>query len=489
MKLRHRVALTVAASTTAALAAASTITVAVFVHAQERELDRSLFARARLEAQESVQLGGRRIDIEQGPSGSDNDLEQLVKFGAMYRPDGRLMDDTATFGAHAPSLESLGWSSGSPLPRDGFDLPYRGRTLRAVMVRVGSADDPSAPVLLLAAPRSDMESDARSLARVMAIVVALAAASSLLAGQWIGARMTRGIEGIAATARRIAAGELAARVDLTSVGPGEEPASLGVDLNAMVDRLAALIETERRFASHAAHELRSPLAALRGELELALRRPRTEEAYREAIAEALDDTDRLIQLAEDLLAFVRSSVAGSPRERVRLSQLCEQAVKGSLARADRSRTVDVRVEEDATIEGRPNDLSRMLRNLIDNAIAHAPDGTAVRVVARAPSADRAEVAVEDRGPGVPPEARERIFQPFFRAEGERARSGAGLGLAIAREIARAHGGDVVYEHEGDTTRFVARVAASAGGARAHRRTADVTASTPPPAARAPRPPR
>lgn len=459
MKLRDGFALAVAVTTTVSLAAASALTLAIFIRAQERALDRSLLDRARIEAEEALELGGTRLNIEQTPSDEDDELDQLVKYGAMYRRDGRLLDDTATFPERPPRLAELDWAPHQPLPEGGFDLRFKEQSLRAVLVPVGASGDPEAHILLLAASRRDMDNDARSLAKLMAMMVVLAGLSSLLLGRFIGARMTRGVESIAAVARRIAAGELDARVEAPLAGPQDETRRLGLDLNAMVDRLSALIDSERRFASYAAHELRSPLAALRGELELALRRPRTEEAYKDAISAALDDTDRLIALAEDLLVFARSSVASeNGYELANVREILERAVADSLARAAQQRVVEVQVSDEPTIRARSRDLTRMVRNLVDNAVAHSPATAAVRVLGRRSNDDSSviELVVENEGAGIPEDLRERIFEPFTRGDESRERSGAGLGLAIARQIAKAHGGDVMLESSRALTRFVAR---------------------------------
>ena len=300
--------------------------------------------------------------------------------------------------------------------------------------------------------------------QVMAAVLAAAAALALLTGYWLGVRMSRGIEGVAAVARRVSEGELGARVASRSVGSDDEVKMLAVALNQMIDRMGDLLNAERRFVSHAAHELRSPLTALRGELELALRRPRPVEDYRTAIQESLESTNRLVVLAEDLLALARVGTKSGVTEEAPtpLREVVEEAVRASLARAEARRTVDVDVDDDLLVNGRKADLARMIRNLIDNAVAHAPEGTSVRVTGRRqdPPSERILVTVEDSGPGVPEDLRPRIFEPFFRGDVERERSGAGLGLAIAKEIARAQGGDLRLDDSASCTRFVATLVSS-----------------------------
>jgi two-component system heavy metal sensor histidine kinase CusS len=464
MKLRHRVALMFAALTSTLLIASRGVTIASFQQSQQRDLDESLRERARIAAAEIANRGRRAFELEHDPNVEQSDpLEELVTYGALYRADGTLVADTLAF-PNAPSPTELGWRPGANLPSSCFDFPFRDTTLRGVLTEVVPSGSRDRQVLLIAASRRGMDADARKLLELGWWVTVAAVGASLVVGWLFGKRMTRGVEGIAAAARRVTAGDLDARI--ATVGRDEEVVELAKTLTQMVERLRALIENERRFASHAAHELRSPLAALRGELELALRRPRTTDEYAAAIRAVLDDTNRLIKLSEDLLAMARRAASGERREsRCSARELVEEAVDASLARSDAARQVKLDVE-DVDVRGDRRDLVRMVRNLIDNAVAHAPEGTSVLVrVRRAPSPGRSDgimrLDVEDDGPGVPEPLRERIFEPFFRGDSDREHSGAGLGLGIAREVARAHGGDVELESSAPVTRFVVRLPALA----------------------------
>ncbi|MBI5533624.1 MAG: HAMP domain-containing histidine kinase [Deltaproteobacteria bacterium] len=458
MRLRHRLALVFATATSLTVASAFGLTFAFFRSAQQRQLDYSLITRAELEAEETLRLGGHRLHIEQEPTGVGTELEGLVKYGAMYSESGEVLDTTPTFGGAPPPLASFGFLPDSPTPLRSFDFPYRGEPLRGVIVRVGPPSE-HGPVLLLAASRGELDTDTRQMLEVMAAVLAAAAALALLIGHWLGVRMSRGIEGVASVARRVSEGELGARVATQSVGSDYEVNTLAIVLNQMIDRMGELLTAERRFVSHAAHELRSPLTALRGELELALRRPRSVEDYKKAIQESLESTERLVVLAEDLLALARVGTHGINDEHApaTLLEIAEDAVRASLARAEAARAVEVDIAPDLVVEGRRADLARMVRNLIDNAVAHAPEGSVVRVSGRPtnPGSGLIAVEVEDSGPGVPEAMQDRIFEPFFRGDAERERSGAGLGLAIAREIARAFGGDLQLDSRAARTRFVA----------------------------------
>lgn len=231
----------------------------------------------------------------------------------------------------------------------------------------------------------------------------------------------------------------------------DEIAALATTLNALLDRqrqsLAQerqALERERGFVADAGHELRTPLATLRAELELAGRPGRDREALAEAVASAATETDRLIRLAEDLLTLARAD-GDSPFLRVRRADL--RTVAADAARAAAAvgdpRDVDIVVEAPVSLEADvdPDRLRQALDNLLANALRHSPDHGLVTVTV----ADRdgvATLSVADDGPGFPPDFLPHAFERFRRADSARARvdGGSGLGLAIVETIARAHGG-------------------------------------------------
>jgi two-component system heavy metal sensor histidine kinase CusS len=459
VKLRHRLAIAFAVTSTAILLASRLVTIESFRRVQEYELDEGLRARARQEGSEIALVGRKALETEYDAQSEVNPLEQLVTYGALYRADGTVVADTPSF-AHAPSLREMRIQVDPVVkpPTAPFDFRFRDKVLRGVLVEV-NASSPAAErqYLLLAASRRDMDADARQLLAVGWWVALAWLPVTLAVGWWFGRRMTLGIEALVAAARRVTAGELRMPIESAAVSRDAEVAVLGDALREMVSRLEALIQTERRFASHAAHELRSPLTALRGELELALRRKRTAEEYEAAVADALDDTNRLIDLSEDLLVVARLG-SGTPEQvgDTGARELIDEAVAASLA-ASRSVAVNVEVDEGAAgarVQGPASSFLRMLRNLLDNAVTHGGAGGAVRVRISRGTGRLLRVAVEDDGPGVSAEDRDRIFDHFHRGADARQDSGAGLGLGIAREIARRHGGDVVLDSPSKPTRFV-----------------------------------
>lgn len=228
----------------------------------------------------------------------------------------------------------------------------------------------------------------------------------------------------------------------------DEIRRLGETLNAMLDRLRNSYERERRFVDDASHELRTPVAVIKTELEGALRAGGHDPPVREALEAAVEECDHLAQLAEDLLVLARSREGRLP---VRASELSAggllEAVRERFADRARAHGRAIRVEAADGLRLQADDLRlrQALGNLVDNALRYG-DGD---VVLRSRAVDgAAELEVADSGQGFPPELGERAFERFARGDGARTRGGTGLGLAIVRAIAEAHGGSANIAPDG-----------------------------------------
>jgi two-component system sensor histidine kinase QseC len=200
-------------------------------------------------------------------------------------------------------------------------------------------------------------------------------------------------------------------------------------LNGLLERMHAMLERERRFTADAAHELRTPLAALQVHAQNAARAA-TEAERRSSMDQLLEGLDRTIRMANQMLALSRASAAKAPFREVRLREVVQTAA--------RQLGIAVPIAGDASIRGDPDQLVGLATNLLDNAVRHG--GGAPRV-----HLEGGAMAVEDEGPGIPDAERERVFESYYRIAGSSG-PGSGLGLAIAREIARQHGGAVTLEH-------------------------------------------
>ncbi len=465
MKFRARIVVAVTGVTMVTLGSAFSVVLYADNRLQQRQFDDAVEAEARDEAIHVANHIGHNIALGEGPGPTASDVGPLIKYEAVYGPGGSVVASTETFLGSPPR-----WSSLHVGNRVCFNLRFLHEHLRGAVVPVPGHGGFR---LLLAAPRDDLDADATFLRKAMGSVFCVAVVWASLVATWIVRRLTRGHDAIVAVAHRVVAGDLSARIG-RRVGDAETT-QLAHDLDAMIDRLESLISGQQRFVAHAAHELRTPLATLYGELSHALRRPRDEPAYRAAIEEALDATRRLKALADDLLTLAR---LGSREARVDTSNDTETAltdaiVAGALKSVEalaHARDVKVRVRGDGLrVRGRLPDLERALRNLLDNALWHAPKGSEVEVVTSERDA-MAEVSVSDEGAGVPAAERERIFEPFYRGTLEQVRDvpGAGLGLAIVREIARSHGGDVLLVTDPSASdkgaRFVLRLPLAANPA-------------------------
>jgi heavy metal sensor kinase len=278
------------------------------------------------------------------------------------------------------------------------------------------------------------------------LLIALPAAllATAAGGWWLARRAMRPVDRMTTAAELIGVGRLRERI--ASPGTRDELGHLARTLNGMLDRIQEAVDEQQRLVADASHELRTPLAVMRAEIDVSMRADDLSESARTVLASMREEVDRLSATVEDLLTLAaadESSLAAVSAERVDLDTLAGTVARALHPLAER-RGVSVAVEgEPAFVAGDPGRLQHTLRNLVENAIKFNRPGGAVTVRAWR-SADRAGVTVEDDGPGIPEELQERIFDRFFRVESSRSRQtgGGGLGLAIVREIAHAHGGEV-----------------------------------------------
>ena len=227
----------------------------------------------------------------------------------------------------------------------------------------------------------------------------------------------------------------------------DELARLARTLNEMLSRNELAFERERAFVADASHELRSPLAILRAELDVALMGESSEEELRRTVISAAEETDRLSALADDLLLLARADEGNLPMHRrpLHLHEMLERLAERFAQQAqDAGAVIETRAEPDVRIDADPRRMEQALGNLVENALRH---GAHTIVVAAELYGRRLELHVSDDGAGFPPGFREVAFERFTRADRPRTEPGAGLGLAIVRSIARAHGGEAYISGE------------------------------------------
>ncbi|MGK3200708.1 sensor histidine kinase [Amycolatopsis sp. MEPSY49] len=271
-------------------------------------------------------------------------------------------------------------------------------------------------------------------------------AAALLVGgvAWFAVRRSlRAVGAIRAEVDGVRAGDLGRRVPVPD--SGDEITELAVTMNEMLGRLDRSVRRQSQFTADASHELRTPLASLRTQLEVQLAHPDRLD-WRRSCENAVLDVTRMETLVADLLLLGKldAEQPGSTKP-VALADLVT-------AHGEARDAVEVHIEAMPVVRGHAGRLERVLRNLVDNAERHAKSRVTITLTA---SDGQAVLAVQDDGPGIPAEERDRVFDRFVRLDTDRAREddgGAGLGLAIAAEIARSHGGSL-------------RVADSPSGAR------------------------
>jgi signal transduction histidine kinase len=220
----------------------------------------------------------------------------------------------------------------------------------------------------------------------------------------------------------------------------DEVRRLGETLNEMLDRLRQSFERERRFVADASHELRTPIAVVKTELEGALRTSDYGPQVRESLVAAVEECDRLAQLAEDLLVIARASEGRLPvrRESLQVRPILEDVRERFVDRADqRGRRIRIAHVDDQWLSADPLRVRQALGNLVDNALRHG-EGEILLGSRRASSG--VELEVSDQGSGFAPEIATQAFERFARGDRSRTRAGVGLGMAIVQAVAEAHGG-------------------------------------------------
>jgi heavy metal sensor kinase len=281
---------------------------------------------------------------------------------------------------------------------------------------------------------------------------------ALVAGRAVCRWALRPVTRMAAEARVMDAADLGRRLPVTPAG--DELTALGEDFNSLLGRVQEAFERQRRFTGDASHQLRTPLAALLGQVEVALRRDRSADEYKQTLQAVHQQADRLRKIIEALLFLARADAEARlpDRERLDLGAWVTDHVR--TAWGDHPRAADIRVEaEPATATAHPVLLGELVNVLLDNACKYSPPGTPI-IVRVGPAGDGVELSVTDTGSGIAAADMEHIFEPFVRSDEARRRGieGLGLGLSVARRIAEAHGGTLtVASRPGEATTFMLRL--------------------------------
>jgi heavy metal sensor kinase len=367
-------------------------------------------------------------------------------------------------------------ASSEPLslgPPEASEEPRLMTTIReGSRVRVSSAIQTisGVPVLVRAARSEEpVRRELRELLVIQAFAVPLALALAAGGGYYLARRALGPVARMVEKARSISAERLGERLPVEN--PADELGQLAATFNETFRRLDRSFDQLRRFTADASHELRTPLTALRSVGEVGLQERPDDKLFAEVVGSMLEEVDALTRLVDTLLALSRADAGHVrlAREVVELAELARSSVQHLDDLAEEKRqALSVQAAETAEVLGDRLVLRQALINILDNAIKHSPEGTPIQVeVGR--NGDRGWIAVSDRGPGVAPEDRERIFERFYRVDKARSREqgGAGLGLSLAKWGVESHDGQILLDSElgrGSTFRIVLPLL-TAGGSR------------------------
>ena len=451
--LRFRLAARVAAAMTFALIVISLASLAGARSFLDREIESSLLNVASIQASSVTQGEGGDMRFHEWDLTPEDaaQVRDLNRFAQVWSASGESLLRTQYITEDLPldrgALQQAAQGRLVTLEQRFQGMPIR--SLYYPLERMGPMH--ARHVLQVAAPLTGRDRLLGQLALLLGTITLLVGSASFAGLWWLAGRMLRPVHEIIDQAETLKPGTLGR---ITAQADTREYERLVDVLNTMLARLDDAFEAQRRFTADASHELRGPLTALRGEIEVALRRERDSSEYRRVLASNLEEVNRLSRLGEELLTLARSDAGMmSPRlERSDLVALVRRVVERLSARAvERGVGVEVQAEHRVEAMMDAGSMEQLVWNLLENAIKFTPPGG--YVTARAwVDAEQALLEVRDTGPGLRPGDAERIFERFYRADDARTPSdagGTGLGLAIVRAIAAIHGGTVVAHNAAD----------------------------------------
>jgi heavy metal sensor kinase len=310
-------------------------------------------------------------------------------------------------------------------------------------------------IVEMGAPLGQVYETLSLLRNALILCVPLMLVIAVAGGTWIAKRALRPVDAMTADAQAIGMNDLSRRLVVRSTG--DELERLAVAWNTMLDRLGGSVQQMKRFTTDAAHELRTPTAIIRSTAELALRKERDSESYRNALSGIQQETIHLTRLVEELMYLARydTGFPDADREDVSVEEAVRDACRAVAPLAEeRSISIEIRIEEPGrSVQVKRVAFRRLLLILLDNALKFTPSKRSVRVVVASKNG-RSRIEIHDQGGGIAQEHMEHIFERFYRADPARTSAGFGLGLSIAKAIVEAHDGVIgVDSSEGIGSRF------------------------------------
>jgi two-component system heavy metal sensor histidine kinase CusS len=344
----------------------------------------------------------------------------------------------------------------APVLKDGIEA-FHTREIAGRPVRIGVFRD-NELTLHVGADLKEIEQLGWEIARSQVIVIPAVLLLIAAGSWWLGSIALTPIEQIRRAAERITAERLDERIP--SQGPADEIGGLIDVLNATFERLQGSFEQAARFSADASHQLKTPIAILRAGIDEILEKEGISPEQRDRVADLLQQTRRLTSVAENLLLLSRADTGrlALRKTSLNLRDLLEGSLEDARILGGASNLkVEARLPETLPMIGDRDMISLTLQNLIENAVKYNRPGGKILVSAEE-TGDGVQVRVGNSGPGIPAERAPHIFERFYRVRGDEQTPGHGLGLSIARELARAHGGDLtVTESREDWTEFCLRL--------------------------------
>jgi len=410
-------------------------------------MDRGLAAVAHLEA--AVVLAGLPIPSQSGFAGRDGFVASVNRFVVVRDADAAVLASNTPFGNELPNEPGTfaramdgqaGWTT----------IQWDGEAIRTYFLPLDGRGERDARVIQVAALLGPMRTVSRTVLFLMLGTVLLGMVATMFGVGWLARAAVEPVSEIAAQAESVRPGEVGQRIT-AHAGVSEFNGLVRV-LNQMLERLDRGVLAQRRIIADVSHDLRTPITAMQGELEVGLRRQRSPDQYRAILQSLLEEVNHLSSINETLvtLARIEAGELAPQRAPTDVEDMLRSAVERVRSRAgNRTISIDARMDgaKDAPID--QHLIGLVLDQLLDNAVRHTPDATNIQIRA-APSEGMLAFTVEDDGDGVPHDALPHLFERFYRGDAARGRSaGAGLGLTVVAAIIAAHGG-VIRAASSDT---------------------------------------
>jgi two-component system, OmpR family, sensor kinase len=413
-----------------------------------------------LMAAAEIEEGGLEWDIHERRLQVGSALPDAAVEWSVHSGQGRLVDASAGLLEQDPLRREM-----AAAPDQGFlpagTLGNKRRCLRRSVsapapTATGSSKLYATLVFTVAASTRPTDKLLEQLATALVVITLAVLTIALFAGRWFCRRALRPVTEMAVQARNMDGLERAERLHVPA--SRDELEALGQSFNGLLDRLHVALERQRRFTGDASHQLRTPLTALLGQVEVALRHPRTADEFRQTLVQVQQQGQHLRQIVEMLLYLTRAD-AEAKLDKLAPLDLNDWLPKqlGNWSAHPRARDLQPGppAAQSCFVQAQPPLLGQLLDNLIDNAFKYSEPGSPVAVRLEIENA-RASIIVEDRGIGIAEADLPHLFEPFFRSETARALgpSGVGLGLSIAQRIAQLFGGEIAAaSRDGKGSRF------------------------------------